>query len=79
MLRMIIFFIYFLILLFIILYCLHLGKMNSILLVKVFLILDNARIHHDEDLINYIEAFCGHVEFLPPYSPDFNPIESLFF
>ncbi|PKY47937.1 hypothetical protein RhiirA4_523790 [Rhizophagus irregularis] len=26
----------------------------------------------------YIEAFGGRVEFLPPYSPDFNPIESSF-
>jgi transposase len=42
------------------------------------LVLDNARIHHDEDLIEYIESFGGRVEFLPPYSPDFNSIESSF-
>jgi transposase len=42
------------------------------------LILDNARIHHDEDLVEYIEVFGGRVEFLPPYSPDFNPIETCF-
>ena len=42
------------------------------------LVLDNARIHHDDILIEYIEAFGGRVEFLPPYSSDFNPIESSF-
>jgi transposase len=42
------------------------------------LVLDNARIHHDDILIEYIEAFGGRVEFLPPYSPDFNPIKSSF-
>ena len=42
------------------------------------LVLDNARIHHDNDLIEYIKAFGGRVEFLPPYSPDFNPIEEAF-
>ncbi|GBB87335.1 hypothetical protein RclHR1_13790002 [Rhizophagus clarus] len=42
------------------------------------LVLDNARIHHDKDLIEYIESFGGRVEFLPPYSPNFNPIESSF-
>ena len=42
------------------------------------LILDNARIHHDRDLIEYIESFGERIEFLPPYSPDFNPIESSF-
>lgn len=42
------------------------------------LILDNARIHHDDILIDYIEVFGGRVEFLPPYSPDFNPIETSF-
>jgi len=30
------------------------------------LVLDNARIHHDDILIEYIEAFGGRVEFLPP-------------
>ncbi|GBC10608.1 hypothetical protein RclHR1_09770011 [Rhizophagus clarus] len=42
------------------------------------LVLDNARIHHDKDLIEYIEFFGERVEFLPPYSPNFNPIESSF-
>jgi DDE superfamily endonuclease len=52
--------------------------MNSYPAEQSVLVLDNARIHHDEDLIDYIEAFGGRVEFLPPYSPDFNPIETCF-
>src|SRR2546423_15389324 len=51
--------------------------MNSYPANQSVLVLDNARIHHDQDLIKYIEAF-GRVEFLPPYSPDFNPIETCF-
>ena len=52
--------------------------MNSYPSAHSVLILDNAQIHHDNDLIEYIESFGGCVEFLPPYSPDFNPIESSF-
>ena len=42
------------------------------------IILDNAKIHHNEDLIDYLQAFGIRVEFLPPYSPDLNPIELAF-
>lgn len=42
------------------------------------IILDNAKIHHNEDLIEYLQAFGIRVEFLPPYSPDLNPIETSF-
>jgi transposase len=42
------------------------------------IILDNAKIYHNEDLIKYLQAFGIHVEFLPPYSPDLNPIETAF-
>jgi len=42
------------------------------------LILDNARIHHDDGLLEYLNAFGVRVEFLPPYSPDLNPIELAF-
>lgn len=42
------------------------------------LIMDNARIHHD----NEIRPMCGaagvRLEYLPPYSPDLNPIEEAF-
>lgn len=42
------------------------------------IVLDNAKIHHDEGLIEYLQAFGIHVKFLPPYSPDLNPIETAF-
>jgi transposase len=42
------------------------------------LVLDNAKIHHDQELLDYLSAFGVKVEFLPPYSPDLNPIETAF-
>jgi len=42
------------------------------------LVMDNAQIHHDEFLVNLIESIGCKVLFLPPYSPDFNPIETAF-
>ena len=42
------------------------------------LVLDNARIHYDEEWISIVDGLGGHVLFLPPYSPDFNPIETVF-
>ena len=42
------------------------------------IVLDNAKIYHNENLIEYLQAFGIHVEFLPPYSPDLNLIELAF-
>ncbi len=42
------------------------------------LVMDNAKIHHDEEMINLIERIGCKVLFLPPYSPDYNPIEIAF-
>ncbi|GET03069.1 homeodomain-like protein [Rhizophagus clarus] len=42
------------------------------------IIMDNAVIHHDEALVELIEETGGKVVYLPPYSPDFNPIETAF-
>lgn len=42
------------------------------------LVMDNAKIHHDEEMINLIESIGCRVLFLPPYSPDYNPIELAF-
>lgn len=39
------------------------------------LVLDNARIHHSQSLKDKVEAAGCSLLFLPPYSPDFNPIE----
>jgi transposase len=40
-------------------------------------ILDNAKVHYDEDAIAMIEATGAGVLFLPPYSPELNPIEHI--
>ena len=42
------------------------------------IIMDNARIHHDSELVALIEGLECHVIFLSPYSPDYNPIETAF-
>ena len=42
------------------------------------IIMDNARIHHNTDLISLLEGLGCHVVFLPPYSPDYNSIETAF-
>jgi transposase len=42
------------------------------------LVMDNAKIHHNEKILSIIEEFGGKVLYLPPYSPDFNPIELAF-
>ena len=42
------------------------------------LVLDNARIHWNDDLIQMCEAANVTLARLPPYSPDFNPIETSF-
>lgn len=39
------------------------------------LVLDNARIHHGEPLRQAVEKAGCQLLFLPPYSPDFSPIE----
>lgn len=41
-------------------------------------ILDNASIHHSENVVDTIQQTGALVQFLPPYSPDMNPIENAF-
>ena len=41
-------------------------------------IMDNASIHHVEEVVAMIRASGALVRFLPPYSPDLNPIEEAF-
>ena len=41
-------------------------------------IMDNASIHSVEGIVEMIQQVGAIVIFLPPYSPDFNPIEELF-
>ena len=42
------------------------------------IVMDNAKIHHDEKLVESIEQMGCKVLYLPPYSPDYNPIETAF-
>jgi transposase len=44
---------------------------------KILLVLDNARYHHARDIQPWLDKNKKHLEllFLPPYSPDLNPIE----
>ena len=42
------------------------------------LVMDNARIHHAVDVINFLEENQIRYMFLPPYSPELNPIELFF-
>ena len=41
-------------------------------------VLDNLAVHKQPDVRTAIEAVGAFVRFLPPYSPDFNPIEQAF-
>jgi transposase len=42
------------------------------------LVLDNASIHRDPSLIQLVESAGFELLYLPPYSPDLNPIEQTF-
>ena len=56
------------------------GPMNPFPGERSVLVLDNASYHHAEQEIyrRYCESVGVRVVFLPPYSPDLNPIEQLF-
>ena len=41
-------------------------------------IMDNASIHHVQSNVQLIESTSARVIFLPPYSPDLNPLEPVF-
>jgi len=42
------------------------------------IVMDNAKIHHDHELVVLLEELGCWVVFLPPYSPDYNLIETAF-
>jgi transposase len=42
------------------------------------LVLDNARIHHNNKILALADWFGVRIEYLPPYSPDLNPIKEAF-
>jgi transposase len=41
-------------------------------------LLDNRAVHKPPEIHPAIEAVTAQLQFLPPYSPDFNPIEQAF-
>ena len=42
------------------------------------IVLDNLKVHHQPEVHAAIEETGASLRFLPPYSPDFNPIEQAF-
>ena len=42
------------------------------------LLMDNASIHRSPTIVQLCKDFGIHLEYLPPYSPDYNPIEKSF-
>lgn len=55
-----------------------LDRMDQTMELGSYIIMDNARIHKDESIKDLIEGWGYNIMFLPPYSPDFNPIELAF-
>lgn len=45
---------------------------------KSILVMDNCAIHHIEEVADYLQSLGIPLIYLPPYSPDLNPIEELF-
>jgi transposase len=45
---------------------------------KSVLVLDNLAVHHCPEFLDILEAKGYRWVFLPPYSPEWNPIENLF-
>ena len=41
-------------------------------------VMDNASVHHYEEVADIITGVGSIVRFLPPYSPELNPIENIF-
>lgn len=56
----------------------HRSKVKQYPGVNSIWIMDGARIHTSEPLVNYLRALGIYVIFLPAYAPMFNPIEILF-
>ncbi len=52
--------------------------MNPYLGDNSIIVMNNARIHHNNKLVTLIEGLRCHVIFFSSYSPDYNPIETVF-
>ena len=45
---------------------------------KSIVVMDNCSIHHVQEVANLFQSTGILVMFLPPYSPDYNPVEEAF-
>jgi len=54
-----------------------LGRMIRKIKQKIFLVVDNHRVHHSKKVKAYVEKYKDRIQlfFLPPYCPDMNPQE----
>ncbi len=53
-----------------------LGRMRRQIKQKIFLIVDNLRVHHSKKVQQYVSKYKDDIElFLPPYCPELNPQE----
>ena len=43
-----------------------------------YFLMDNIKFHHYKPLKEYIESTQNKIIYIPPYSPEFNPIEEVF-
>lgn len=53
-------------------------RLSRIIKPNSIVVMDNLRAHKNPKIRNFIESLGAQVWFLPPYSPDLNPIEKLF-
>ena len=42
---------------------------------RSLVLIDNATIHHDDEIVELIRSVGAEIVYLPPYYPDFNPID----
>ena len=54
--------------------CNNLGIFDS----DTIIVMDNVKFYHSPNIKNLFDSLSLCVEYLPPYSPDLNPIENLF-
>ena len=45
---------------------------------NTILLLDNVSFHHTQEVKTYIKSRKWDLLYVPPYSPQFNPIENIF-
>ncbi len=53
-------------------------RLSKIIKPNSIVVMDNLRAHKNPKIRNFIESLGAQLWFLPPYSPDLNPIEKLF-